>query len=455
MKARNITTILLGLIVLSIYLSSCGVDRWKAYSEQTATNEWIEDTMRVYYYWEDELPVSNKLNYFEEPFSFFKKLLNKDDKYSSIDSLKSYTTRAIPRTEYSYGFQFVAYKVQGNDNSLLIHVLYVADNSPASEIGLKRGDWILQMNGADITEANYLQLLGAGTMSVTLGYYDAERNAVVTAGEVKQLPAARAINDDPVYYSNIYEMGDKRIGYLVYNHFSAGRNASPTEYNDHLIETFLQFAQADVNEFILDLRYNNGGLVTCATLLCDLLAPNTIFGTQLGYLEYNSNFNPQTYSFTFGNSLRNKNANINLNRLYVLTSRYTASASEMVINCLKPHMDVVLIGSTTEGKNVGSTTFTNQERLITMSPIICKIYNAEGKSNYSNGFNADINIEEAEDLAGFLPFGDTNESMLSTALNCIMNGKYTSKESSTRSTNAHYPIYSSIKQDADNGVIIP
>lgn len=147
------------------------------------------------------------------------------------------------------------------------------------------------------------------------------------------------------------------------------------------------FRTQQVNEFILDLRYNNGGLLSCAELLCTMLAPSSALGQELGYLEFNNRFNPQIVPFTLNSGLIGNGANLNLNTLYVLTSSQTASASEMVINCLAPYMDVVIIGGTTVGKNVGSRNFSSPELMITMNPIVCKIYNSEGKSDYDPDSN--------------------------------------------------------------------
>lgn len=456
MKAKHILSVIIGTLLIPCYLSSCGEDRWKAYAEQTATAQWIDDTMRVYYYWLDDLPSTDKVNYFQEPFTFFKKLLSKNDKFSTIDSLQSQTgnTRAIPYTNYSYGFHFQAYSTSAGEGQILVQVLYVAENTPASEIGLQRGDWIVEINGESLTEATYPLLLGSGAMQLTIGRYDPTLQAISVTEAPKTIAPARAIEDNPVHFSQLYEAGGKRVGYLVYNHFSAGPSSNTSAYNQQLVETCRNFAAAGVNEFVLDLRYNNGGLVSCAELLCSLLAPADALGQNLGYLEYNSNFSPQSYPFTLGRYLSDPSANLNLSRVYVLTGQYTASASEMVINCLKPFMEVILIGETTVGKNVGSTVFTNQERLITMSPIICKIFNKNEESDYSSGFTPDYRVNEREDFSRFLPFGDTDECLLSTALGLIATGEQPESEGETRAAGNFTSVYNSLDQLATQAVII-
>ena len=84
MKARNILILILGTLILPIYLTSCGVDRWKEYAGQTQTDRWIDDTMRVWYYWVDAIPHTNDLNYFQAPFTFFASLKSEEDKFSTV-----------------------------------------------------------------------------------------------------------------------------------------------------------------------------------------------------------------------------------------------------------------------------------------------------------------------------------------------------------------------------------
>lgn len=421
MKARNILSVIAGALILPAYLASCGEDRWAAYAEQTASDRWIDDTMRVWYYWADQLPHGDELNYFQEPFTFFKSLLVADDKFSSIDSLKT-TTRSIPYTNYSYGFQFATAQVPESDEALYAQVLYVAANSPAAEIGLQRGEWILAMNGQPITRDNINLLFGSTAMQITTGRYDATNGTFVADKDPRNLPSARAIDDNPVYYKNVYERNGKRIGYLVYNHFSSGLTAGDQSYNQQLREAFRYFATQQVSEFVLDLRYNNGGEVSCAELLCSLLAPASALGQPLGYLQFGIKHQPQQVPLTMNQQLIGDGANLNLQTLHILTSEQTASASELLINCLKPYMKVVLIGSRTVGKNMGARSFDNVEQQLTMTPMICKLYNSKDET-YETGFEADYPLTEHSDLTRFLPFGNPDELMLYTALG-IIDGTY-------------------------------
>ena len=441
MKARNLLIVLAGLLVMPLYFGGCAVDRWEAYAGRTRTDRWIDDTMRVWYYWKQDIPHTNDLNYFSPPFEFFASVLSEQDgkdgqPFSTIDSLDASTTRGVPSTDYGYGFQYTTNHVEDNDTALYARLLYVSPDSPAGEAGLERGDWILEMDGEPITEDNYSRLNGGEGITLTVGYYDAAQDTILAYAEPQTLAPARTFYDNPVHYRNVYVSGSKRVGYLVYNHFTGGLTESSTEYDDDLREAFSYFATEQVNEFVLDLRYNNGGQLSCASLLCAMLAPSSALGQTLAYLEFNESIGEQ--EMVFDESLIQGGANLNLSRLYVLTSTETASASEMLINCLKPYMEVVLVGGTTVGKNVASRAFVNEELMLEMRPIVCKLYNADRESEYAEGFTADVSVDENGDMARFLPFGNPDELMLYTALNLINGTQSETQQAAAQTVTVKY-----------------
>ena len=110
-----------------------------------------------------------------------------------------------------------------------------------------------------------------------------------------------------------------------------------------------------------------------------------------------------------------------IQRVFILTSQNTASASELIINNLKPYMDVIIIGEHTYGKNVGSHTITdiNKRYPFGLQPITFKIVNALGDSDYgtTEGFTPDYLIND--NLFPYFQFGDPNETYLKTALTVI------------------------------------
>ncbi len=459
MKARYIILLLLGAIILPACLSACGEDRWAHYAEETKTDRWIYDTMQVHYYWEEAITDFDETNFFIEPFKFFDGLLSNEDgkngqHYSTIDSLIiSPSNRSISYTNDSYGFEFALTQVSGSNYAALI--LYVLPNSPAADAGLKRGDWITAINEENINKNNYTLLYKGTSAQFTLAQYNSEEKLLTNLKQT-EIAASRSVDDNPVYYTNCYQVGNKKVGYLVYNHFTPGPTESADTYDNELRQLSRYFAEQQVEEFILDLRYNNGGQLSCAQLMCCILAPQSALGQTLGYLEYNTRRNPQEVALSFDPNILQDGANLNLSRLYVLTSAATASASEMIINSLRPYMEVVVIGDDTEGKNVGSITFSNEELQLRMRPIVCKIYNALHESEYKEGFKPLIYAREGiATIDNFLPFGDSNELLLSNALGLI-NGQLEGDNENIETTrvSGNSFIKSSITRRATSAVIL-
>lgn len=125
---------------------------------------------------------------------------------------------------------------------------------------------------------------------------------------------------------------------------------------------------------------------------------------------------------------------MNLSRLHVITSRSTASASELVINGLEPYVNVVLVGETTTGKNEFSITFVddlensyfydperesniNPENQWGIQPLLGRNENAEGFSDYTAGLSPDFPLEE--DISNLGVLGEPTEPLLALALSNI------------------------------------
>jgi carboxyl-terminal processing protease len=118
---------------------------------------------------------------------------------------------------------------------------------------------------------------------------------------------------------------------------------------------------------------------------------------------------------------------LNLAKIYILTTKSSASASELVINGLKPYMDVVQIGDVTTGKNVGSITLydsptfgksnRNPNHRYAMQPIVLRIINADGFGDYNNGLIPTHQLRE--NLGNLDILGNSSEPLLSTAIGKI------------------------------------
>ena len=206
---------------------------------------------------------------------------------------------------------------------------------------------------------------------------------------------------------------------------------------------FADFVAQGVNEVVLDLRVNGGGSVLTSAYLASMIYDGA--GTDVFCkLVFNGKHSNEDGSYNFDNTLNIYNASwekigeeplnrlSSINRLYVITSGNTASASEMVINGLKPFIPVKLYGTTTYGKNVGSITLydspstdytkktnANPDHLNAMQPIVFQIYNKNDESDYIHGFTPDVEIKEWYSWENILEFGDENEELLKAILDDI------------------------------------
>ncbi|MEZ5006252.1 MAG: S41 family peptidase [Bacteroides graminisolvens] len=480
MNIKRTFAIVFFAVALPFFFYSCSKDDDEIVTTPTEEEEeedpvvptetvysWIESEMREKYYWYSEIPAASSLNYKLGVADFFESLLSsKDGKHNdSSDYFYSYikstadvsaSTRGISQIDYSYGFEFQLYKVEGSVD-YYVHILYVAPSSPAAEAGLKRGDWIHKIDAKAIDNSNYTTLLGGNAVTLSVANYKSASSSWTNIRTIN-ITSARTIEDDPLYYHNVYTSSTgKKVGYLVYNHFTADKDENKGDgiYDTKLLSWSKDFAGVD--EFILDLRYNNGGLISCAQLLATILAPSDALGSIFCIEKFNGKSWIQKKSNLYYNSNLVKNGiNLNLKTIYVLVTGMTASASELVINGLKPYANVILIGTKTEGKNVGSITIEDESKYDWyMQPIVCKLYNAEDKSDYEDGMTVNYELDEGsiQNMDSFLELGDTNELLLNAALS-IIDGNYKTSALSRSSWPTFRKAGSSLDRKASNGVII-
>ena len=402
------------------FLASCGVNRWEEYYPLTQRDMWIDSLMREEYLWYKDIPSSENLNYFSEPATFLNSLLSSlDDGYSRIDSLYD-----VPET--GYGFDYTLYSIADNDTAYNALVTYIIPGSPAEEAGLKRGEWIMMVDNEYITKKNETILTEGTAKKLLVGTYDettdeeGETVGFVKADRETQLPATRDIQDKDIPVCQILEQNGKHIGYMLYNTFSPDNADEVKQYAQ-------QFKDSNVSDVVLDLRYNAGGDMESVELIAAILAPANQMGNALAQLKYSDKKSTKDRTLTLDESLLQGTANLGLTRLYVLTSTTTAGASEMLINCLKPYMDVFIVGEKTKGQTVATEPFCSQKHSYCLRPVVCEVFNAQGTADYASGFTPDEQVSSLSNLATVLPFGDPNETLLAKAI-ALINGETTSDE---------------------------
>ena len=217
----------------------------------------------------------------------------------------------------------------------------------------------------------------------------------------------------------------------MYNGFYAS-------YDNQLNTVFGSFQSQNVTDLVIDLRYNSGGSINTATKLASMIT-----GQFTGQVFAKQQWNAKAQSYYLSNnpgSLENKFMgglnSLQLNKVYILTSKSSASASELLINCLKPFINVVQIGDITTGKNVGSITLydspnfgksnVNPSHKYAMQPIVLKIVNKDNFGDYTTGISPTTLFQEDAGSLGVL--GNNDEPLLNIAINQITgSGKISSQ----------------------------
>lgn len=388
-----------------------------------AINKWINDVMKEVYLWLGEMrtPIADT----SDPEDYFESLLNRPtDRFSVIYPDYQELINSLNGITLEAGYEFTLYRESQSNNNVLAEVSYVKKNSPAASTPLKRGDYITKINGTQMTLENYRSVLAQIEKPHTLTTlrFTEGSGGFVAQPEISLTPVQLAEN--PNFLDSVYTINGEKIGYVVYHFFAPGPGNNSTAYDQEMDAIFADFKAKGIQNLIVDFRYNGGGFVSSAVNLASLIAPGVKATDIFSKTKYNSFLmqfdNLKNVQTPFKAKAENLGKILKGNRVYILTSTRTASASELIINGLKPYMDVFLIGDKTTGKNVGSVPFEdeeNEDNKYGILPIVSRSFNSLDQSDYTNGFGA--NIEAKESSERLRPLGDVNEFLLRKAIEQI------------------------------------
>jgi C-terminal processing protease CtpA/Prc len=414
-------------------------------SENAYVNLWIQENMEIVYLWNDEIPAKPDTSLV--PDEFFETLLSNEDRFSWIQEDYLELLNSLSGINKEAGYDIKLYRESPTSDNVIAQVMYIKENSRVDieNIDLMRGDKITQVNGQTLTLSNYQTVLGQLSENHSIKYerFNEETDEWVDKGTIDLTTAEYAEN--PNFMHKVIDLGGgKKLGYYVYNFFAVGPTANSTVYNDQMDAVFAEFNTAGVTDLVLDLRYNSGGAEGATINLASLIGNGVNSTKTFTRREYNPQFQaalirqygPSITVRNFSNEANNIGSLSN-NRVYILTSGRTASASELLINGLKPFMDVFLIGDLTVGKNVGSISIyedDDEKNTWGIQPIVTKSYNSLNESNYSDGFEP--NIEDLDNSLVIYPLGDENEALLSRAINHITGGSGARKRNEAKNVEA-------------------
>jgi C-terminal processing protease CtpA/Prc len=364
-------------------------------------NEYIHRYMHDVYFWYGQVPTLDYASYSSTSALLEALRYGKLDKWSYITTKAEYDSYLTNGTYVGAGFGVK------NDSSGTTRIAFVYRNSPADRAGLQRSDQILEANGRsaeEITAGNlWGSVFGAATAGVEVRLKI--RNAAGTVRDITMQKETVTINT--VYQTDILNYNGASVGYLVFQGF-IGSAATDLQ------TAFTYFYNKRVRDVIIDLRYNGGGSVNTAQYLGYLVSGDATNGKPFTTLKFNDRYPDWNYSYSFNYET---GYTPTFNRVFFITAGGTCSASELVINSMKPYLSVISAGSTTCGKPVGMIARNFCDNVL--QAIEFGMYNSRGEGEYYGGLAPTCNADD--DLTRQL--GDTSESSLKEILYYMTNNR--------------------------------
>jgi carboxyl-terminal processing protease len=407
------------LIIFVALIASCKKDNIDPIDSPTSPTvaeqgrDALYSLMKDWYFWYKNLPAVTLSDY-KDPYELMDALRYKPfDRWSFVADYDAFIA-SMQGTFVGHGIR-IGVDALGNAR---IGTIY--ENSPlytngAGGPGVRRGWIIKKLNGVDLAPiiiANdgtaYSNLIGASTAGVTNTFiFQTPRGNDTTAVTTK---SSFQVNSVMLY--DTLTINNIKTGHLVFDEF-----IEPS--SQELATAFAFFKAQDVNDLILDLRYNSGGILNVATELASYIGGTSLFTTPFIRSAYNDkkNINDTTYKF------KSIPSPLNLKRLVVITTRETASASEEVINGLRPHLTVTTIGDTTNGKPTGMNVWQTKNNKYIFAPVTFTLVNSLGEGDYYAGFAPKKYVHD--DITH--DFNDKNELCFKEAIYFLANGDVSKK----------------------------
>ena len=430
------------LFLFSLLFTSCFEDNDDNGALASEINDFVWKGMNAAYLYKQEIPdldndrfndseeYASYLNDYTSPENLFESLIYERD---NIDKFSLIVDNYIELEQYlsgvslSNGLNYGLVYLPNSNNEIFGYVRYVNNGSAADLANINRGDIFQSIDNIPLSIDNYSDLLSQEIYTVNFANYfnnDTEdiSDDIIELNDINIELQKVPLIKNPVHHYSTLDYSGGKIGYLMYNQFVSN-------YDDYLKTIFSEFKSNSVDELILDLRYNPGGSINSAIVLASLITgqfENEIFNTEQwnnDIQNYWINNNPEYLI----NRFTTFQSSLSLSRVYILTTRSSASASELIINCLKPYINVIQIGTPTYGKYQASVTLYDSENFsnqnvnrshnYALQPLVLKTLNVNGVTDYYNGINPDYEYEERAFDMGQV--GDLNEPMLNFTLDII------------------------------------
>jgi C-terminal peptidase prc len=394
----------LALVCLAVVAAVSPSGRAEAQSSCSVQtqNRFVRDALVEYYYWNRELPSLNPST-FASPQAYLDAV-----RYKPLDTTYSFIASRLEQDALYSASQFVGLGMTTPFDGLEMRVSEVFPDSPAAEAGLTRGDRLLTINGRAIADLAAAEEIGTAFGAAEEGIEVALEWRPLEGPDRKATLKKRVVTIPSVQMTKLFEVDGRKVGYLVFRNFVEPSVAA-------LDEAFTALRDAGATELVLDLRYNGGGLVSVAQHLASLIGGQRTTGKVLAEYVHNDRHLELNRQLRF----EAKPNALNLNRLIVITTRASASASELIVNGLRPYIPVVVIGDRTFGKPVGQYGLPFCDKVLNAVSFVLK--NSQGEADYFTGLPATCPAADSLDR----PLGDIEEASLHEAFVYLQTGACT------------------------------
>jgi hypothetical protein len=395
----NYKVLSLLFLVFILVISGCKKDTND--DTQIRDNKAFHDLMKEWYLWYDQMPDVNPANYIS-PYTLLEALrVYPPDRWSFVTTKKEFEDYFVSSKFIGYGFG------SAYDASSKLRISFIYNTVELYNLGVRRGWIIKSINGITITNQNIGSLLGANEIGVSNTFVFIKPDG----SEVTHTVAKQEVIMNTVLHYEVIDTLGMKIGYLAFQSFTGTSD-------EDLKPAFQLFTAEGISDLILDMRYNGGGSVDASVYLgSSLLSAANIDDVFIKYIHNNKKTSENSTTL-----FEETDYNMNLSRLFVIATSGTASASELIINGLKPYMDdVYVIGDDTHGKPTGMYGWYYDKYAFV--PVTFETTNANDEGKFYDGIPADSYAADNTSR----PFGDPEEDSLKEALNYIINGTFSGK----------------------------
>jgi len=428
------------LALVFVFLQCQKQKNYKIDDQSMEINGFVWKAMNAMYLWKEHVPdladrkfnnqrgLNDYLQNFDQPDELFESLIYQRDvvdRWSWIVDDYEALLNMFQGIRKTTGMRIGLVYVQGSSTDIFAYVKYVVPGSDAEAKGIHRGDLFRKIGNQYLTVDNYRDLFNQDQLDIELTQWDGSN--FVDTGQIYNLVKTE-VHENPIYIKDIITTSNHKVGYLMYNGFMSN-------YDEQLNDAFGYFKSEQIDKLIIDLRYNPGGSVQTIQYLASMITGQFSGQTLIKY-----QWHPQLQQWTMENSPNSLRLpfvsqmttgtvinGLNLTDVVFIATKNSASASESLINCLKPYINVTQIGTDTHGKYTASITMfdsadflpyhINENHKWAIQPIVLRVSNVRGESDFVSGLTPDIN--QQEDYFNLGTLGDSNEPLLQTSLNFI------------------------------------